>query len=112
MYRAKAIFSLLMSTLIVSVVYAQEKTENHMMKYVSGTVIGTDAVGDIISIRTDNQKQMAFFVTDKASITQEAHNIGLMDIGKSDSVKIRYYLESTSKYIAVSIVDNESVVNE
>ena len=112
MSKDKVIVSLLMSLLMVPVVYCQEKPENHLIKSIAGTVISLDAVGNIISIRTEKQRQMAFSVPDKAMITQDTHNIGLMDIGKSDSVAIHYYVSSTSKNIIVDMVDNESVVNE
>jgi len=111
MYKYKIIFSLIIGALMVTSAGAQETTENHLIKSIAGTVISTDTVGSIISIKTDDQKQMDFFVIEKSIITQETHPIGLMDIGKSDSVNIQYYL-SSSKYFAVSIVDNESVVNE
>lgn len=97
---------------MVSVAYAQEKPENHLIKTIKGTVMSTDSVGNTISIRTDGQQEMAFSVPDKAIITQETHNIGLMDIGKSDSVTIQYYALFPTKNILVSIVDNDSVVNE
>lgn len=111
MYKNRIINFLIMSMFVVSTAYCQEKPENHLIRNITGTVVSTDTVGNIISIRTEDQRQMAFSVPDKAIITQETHNIGLMDIGKSDSVKIQYYL-SSSKYFVVSIVDNESVVNE
>ena len=112
MFKNKAINSLLMLMFMVPAAYGQEKQGDHLIKNVAGTVTSTDAVGNIISIRTNDQKQMAFFVPDKAIITQETHNIGLMDIGKSDSVNIQYYPGPLSKNFVVSIVDNESVVNE
>jgi hypothetical protein len=111
MYKYKIILALFMTVLISTAAYSQLNLENHPIKNISGKVISTDSVGNIISILTGDQKQMEFFVPDKASITQETHNIGLMDIGKSDSVNIQYYLAS-SKCFVVSIVDNESVVNE
>jgi|GEM_PF-2894629 len=112
MYKIKAIYSLLMSMLMVTTAYCQQKPEDHLVKMITGSVISTDAVGNIISIRTSDQKQMAFVVPDKAVITQDTHAIGLMDIRKSDSVNIQYYLGALSKNFVVSIVDNESTVNE
>jgi hypothetical protein len=55
---------------------------------------------------------MAFSVPDKAIITQETRNIGLMDIGEASAVTIQYYVLSSSKNIVVSLIDNEPVVNE
>jgi hypothetical protein len=111
MYKYKIIFSLLISMSMTLAAYGQEKPEIHPVSTITGTVLSTDAVGNIISIRTDDQRQMAFVVPNKAIITQETHSIGLMDIGKSDSVTIQY-LASSSKNTVVNIVDNESVVNE
>ena len=108
----KLILTLMMSSLIVASSNAQEKPENHLLKNISGTVIGLDAVGNTISVRSQDQQKMSFPVTDKAVITQEAHPIGLMDIGKADTVTIQYYVITPLKYFVVSIVDNESVVNE
>ena len=112
MSKYKVIVSLLMSLNMVSGAYCQEKPENHLIKSIAGTVISTDAVGNIISIRTEDQKQMAFLVPDKVIISQDTHNIGLMDIRKSDAVAIHYYVSSSLKNVIVDIVDNESVVNE
>lgn len=55
---------------------------------------------------------MVFSVPDKAIITQETHNIGLMDIGASSDVTIQYFVSPNFKNTVISIVDNESVVNE
>jgi len=112
MYEYKIIFSLVMSVLMVSMAYCQEKPENHPIKTIKGTVMSTDFVGNTISIQTDGQQQMAFVVPDKAVITQQTRNIGLMDIGRSDSVTIQYYVLPPSKSTIVSIVDNDAVVNE
>ncbi len=112
MHKNKVISFLLMVMFMVPAAYGQERPGDHLIKNISGTVTSTDAVGNIISIRTNDQKQMAFFVPDKAVITQETRNIGLMDIGKSDPVNIQYYPGPLSRNIVVSIVDNEPVVNE
>jgi hypothetical protein len=112
MYKHKVIPYLLMSMFIVSTAYCQEESESRLIKSINGAVVSTDAVGNIISIRKEDQQPMAFFVPDKAIITQQTHKIGLMDIGKSDSVTIQYYVSSSVKNIVVSIVDNDSVVNE
>ena len=112
MFKNKVIVFLLMGLLMVSTAYCQEKPENQPLTSITGTVISTDAVGNTISIRTEDQKQMAFSVPDKAIIRQDTHNIGLMDIGKSDSVNIQYYVSPLARNIIVNIVDNESIVNE
>lgn len=112
MHKIRAIITLLMSMFMVTAAYCQQKPEDHLVKDITGSVISTDAVGNIITIRTSDQKQMAFVVPDKAVITQETHTIGLMDIGKSDSVNIQYYFGAYSKNFVVSIVDTETVVNE
>jgi len=97
---------------MITAAYCQEKPENHLVKNVSGTLTSMDAVGNVFSIRTGDQRQMAFFVPDKAIITQDTHNIGLMDIGEASAVTIQYYVSPAAKNTIVSIVDNESVVNE
>jgi len=112
MNKNKIIFVLLLLTLMAPVAYCQEKPESLQIKNIAGTVLSTDSAGNTISIQTDDQRQMAFYVPDKAIITQETHNIGLMDIEKSDSVTMRYYISPSSQYTVVSIVDNKSVVNE
>ena len=75
MYKFKAIVTLLSSALMVSTAYCQENPGNHPIKTIKGTVMNTDSVGNIISIRTDDQKQMSFMVPEKAVITQETQNI-------------------------------------
>ena len=102
----------LFCALMITGAYAQEKQDSHVMKNITGTVLATDSVGNTITIQTPDLKSMAFFVPDKAIITQETHNIGLMDIGKSDAVTIQYFISLPSKSTVISIVDNESVVNE
>jgi len=111
MFKNKVVICLFMGISMVSAAWAQEKPE-HLIKSITGTVTSTDAVGNIISIRTEDRQQMSFVVPDKANITQQTKTIGLMDIGKSDSVNIQYYQGLSSKYFVVSIIDNESVVNE
>jgi len=112
MNNIKLNLTLVMSVLIMTSSQAQEKPDNHLLKNITGTVIGLDAVGNTISVRSQDQQKMSFTVTDKAVISQEAHPIGLMDIGKADTVTIQYYVTSPLKYFVVSIIDNESVVNE
>jgi hypothetical protein len=112
MLKKRVITFFLMGVFMVSAGYCQEKPGDHLINNVAGIVTSTDSVGNIISIRTDDQKQMAFIVPEKANITQETHNIGLMDIEKSDAVNIQYYLGPFSKNYVVNIVDDESVVNE
>lgn len=97
---------------MLSTAMAQQSPKNYRILNVTGTVMGTDSVGNIISIRTDDQKQMVFSVPEKAIITQQTHTIGLMDIGKSDSVTIQYFVLPPAKNAVVSIIDNESIVNE
>ena len=94
---------LLLTVFVMTSLDAQGKSENHQ---ISGTVVNVDAVGNIITIQTGNQKKMAFAVPDKVSITQETHDIGLMDIRIADPVAIQYSI-SQGKYIIVSIVDNK-----
>lgn len=45
---------LILGLMVVSAASAQEKPENHVIRNITGTVIGTDSVGNIISIRTNN----------------------------------------------------------
>ena len=112
MNKYSVILSLLLTVAMVTAANGQVSSSDHLIKKATGTVLNTDAVGNIISIRTDAQVQMSFTVPDKALITQETHNIGLMDIGEASLVTIQYYVSSSLKNIVVSIVDNESVVNE
>jgi len=112
MYKCKIILILIMSMLILSGAYGQEALDNHLIKNVTGTVMSIDSVGNIISIRTADQKIMAFAVPEKTVITQDTHSIGLMDIGQSSSVTIQYFISPSVKNVVISIVDNESVVNE
>jgi len=97
---------------MLTAAYSQEKLVNYQTKTISGTVMNTDFVGNTISILTEDQHHLSFSVPAKAIITQETHKIGLMDIGKSDSVTIQYYTLSSPQYTVVSILDNESIVNE
>jgi len=110
-YKSKIFLTLLTSALMITTAYCQGKPEGHIIKTITGTVINNDAVGNIITIRTQGQQQMAFSVPDKAIITHQTKNIGLMDIRAADPVTIRYYV-SSSKNIVVSIADNNSVHNE
>jgi len=112
MYKNNIILTLVMGALMLTVAHSQEKLDSQQMKTIKGTVIGLDAVGNIISIQTQDQQKMAFSVPDKAIITQETRNIGLMDIGEASAVTIQYYVLSSSKNIVVSLIDNEPVVNE
>jgi hypothetical protein len=112
MPKKSIINSLIFFLLISTTAYCQEKPDNHIIRYITGTVINTDSVGNIISIKTEDQKEMAFSVPEKALITQETHNIGLMDIGESSAVSIQYYVSPLAKNVIISLVDNESVVNE
>ena len=112
MNRYKIIFVLLISAIASPSGHCQEKADNRPTKTIKGTVIGLDAVGDIISIQTEDQQKMSFSVPDKAFITQETHNIGLMDIREASAVTVQYYVSPSSKNIVVSLIDNESVVNE
>lgn len=102
----------LMMSLNISIGYCQQNVERPPLKTISGSVINTDAVGNIITVRADGQGVMAFWVPDKAIIKQEANDIGLMDIGIADSVTIQYYVSSSTKNIVASIVENEAVINE
>ena len=113
MYKFVIFPILLITALMFTHAYSQESSDTHLIKNTSGTVLSTDSAGNTISIRTKDDQQLAFIVPDKAVITQQAHSIGLMDIGKSDSVNIQYYLSVPSnKNFVISIVDNESVINE
>jgi hypothetical protein len=116
MFRYKIVLPLLLTTLFVIPAYCQIKSESHQIKIISGTVIDMDAVGNVITIQADPsqtnqmqtyQAQMAFYVPDKVTITHETHDVGLLDIRKSDPVTIQYYVSSPGKYVVVSIVDNK-----
>jgi len=107
-----AISAVIMNFFMVSSAIAQEKPVNDLIKNISGTVTGSDSVGNIISIRTQDQKQMVFSVPDKAIITQETHNIGLMDIRDASAVTIQYFITPSFQNTVVSIVDNSRMVNE
>ena len=108
----KILLTLFMSTLLAIAAFGQGNQGNPLVETIKGTVLNTDSVGNTISIRTNAQKSIVFYVPDKASIMQETRSIGLMDIGKSDSVTIQYVTLSPLKNTIVSMVDNESIVNE
>jgi len=111
-HRYKFIFSLLLGSTMLTAAYAQENSVNHLLKTVKGAVVSADSVGNTITIQKADQQQMTFLVPEKAIITQESQNIGLTDIGASSFVTIQYFVSPSLKNIVVSIVDNESVVNE
>lgn len=107
MCKYKVILILLVSALMGTAAYSQENLHSNQIKTVSGTVTKTDFVGNTITVLTNDQKQMAFFVPGNVIITQEAHDIGLMDIREGNPVTIQYDNSSTGQSIAVSIVDNK-----
>lgn len=109
MFKFKIILFILITVFIVPSAYCQEKSENHVIKTIAGTVINVDAAGNIITIRTEDQQQMAFFVSEKVTITQQTHTIGLMDIEQSNPVIIQYYVSTSGKMTVVSIVDNKVI---
>lgn len=109
MDKYKVVFSLLISVLMVTTGYCQEKLENHQTKTISGTVTETDYVGSTINVQTD-QGQMAFFVPGNAKVVRETQDIGLMDIKQGRPVTIQYYTSSPGKNVIVSIVDNKPVI--
>jgi len=108
----RIMMTLVISTVMLSAGYGQEKPGNMPIENITGTVMGTDSVGNIISIRTDDQKQMVFSVPDKAVITQDTQKIGLMDIQESSAVTIQYFVSPSFKNTVISIVDNDAVINE
>jgi len=108
----KLILILLIAFFIIIPVYAQVKPALREIKTISGTVVNIDSVGNVITIKTRDQIQMAFIVMDKASITLNANDIGLMEISESDPVTIQYYISYPGKYTAISIVDNKPVASE
>jgi hypothetical protein len=112
MFKHKSILFLLLTIFIVAPAYCQGISENHLRKIINGTVINVDAVGNVITIRTEDQKQMAFLVSDKASVTKETHDVGLMDIRKTDPVTMQYYTSSPGKNTVTSIIDNGTVASE
>lgn len=109
MSKFRIILPLLVTALMVTAGYCQEKLENHQTKTISGTVTETDYVGSTINVQTD-EGQMAFFVPGDAKVVRETHDIGLMDIKQGRPVTIQYYTSSPGKNVVVSIVDNKPVV--
>jgi len=112
MNKYKWIYFFIYISLIIPAAYCQEKKEYHLIKSIAGTVINVDNIGNIITIRTENQQQMSFSVVDNASITQETRNIGLMDIEQADPVIMQYYVLSTGKLTAVNIMDNKAIASQ
>jgi len=90
--------------------WAQASIDNHQVKSINGTVVNVDSVGNVITIKTADQQQMAFAVPETASIMQQTHAIGLMDIRATDPVTIQY-ISSSGKYTVVSLVDNKSATS-
>jgi hypothetical protein len=113
MFKYRIILSLLLTAGTLSPAYCQVQAGNHQIKIVRGTATDIDAVGNVITIQPDpmqmGQTQMALYVPDKATITHETHDVGLLDIRKSDPVTIQYYVSSPGKYTVLSIVDNKPV---
>jgi len=107
MGKYKLILSVLMTLLLFTVAYSQEKQISHQVKTISGTVTTIDFVDNTISIRMDDQHQMSFAVANDASIVRDTHDIGLMDIKEGHPVTIQYDISSPGQEIAHSIVDNK-----
>jgi hypothetical protein len=112
MSKYKFIFTLLITVLMVSAAYGQGNPKKNQTKIISGTVADMDSVGNTISILTDDQHRMSFFVPGNASITRDTHDIGLMDIKQGHPVTIQYDILSSGKDIVDSIVDNNPVAQE
>ncbi len=111
MFICKIMLLLLATVSVVTQAYCQEKSNIHEISIIGGKVINVDSVGNIITIQTDDQQQMAFSVPDKVSITQETHDIGLMEIRATDPVTVQYYASSPGKYVVFSIVDNKPIAS-
>jgi hypothetical protein len=112
MHKYKIILLLLMSALMVTAAYSQEKLESNQTKTISGTVTDTNFVGSTITILTVDQQQMAFYVPENAIIAQGTKDIGLMDIKQGHSVTIQYDISSPGKNIVDSIADNNPMAEE
>ena len=112
MHKYTVMLPLIMAALMVTAAYGQENTRNYQAKLISGIVSKIDFVGNTISILTDAQHQMSFFVPGNAIITRDTHDIGLMDIKEGHPVTIQYDVSSPGKNIVDSIIDNESAVHE
>jgi hypothetical protein len=112
MGKYKFIFSLLITLSIFSAAYSQENPKKNQAKTISGTVSDMDSVGNTISILTDDQHRMSFFVPGSAVITRDTHDIGLMDIKQGHPVTIQYDISSSGKDIVESIVDNNPAAHE
>ena len=97
MFKHRTTFILLLMLLRSTSAFCQA---SHQVKTVAGTVVNVDAVGNIITVQTTDQKQMAFSVLEKANVTQQANDIGLMDIRATDPVTVQYYTLSPGKYRA------------
>lgn len=107
MFKGKVIvFVLLALTFRASLAYCQEKIETRQTITTVGNVSKIDALNNIIEVKTDDG-QIAFSVSNDASITEGTKKIGLMEIGVSNSVTIQYYRPSPGKYVAVSITYNK-----
>ena len=112
MRKYRIILSLLMSALMVTAAYCQEKPQSKKTNTVSGTVTQTEFVGNTITILTADQQQMVFSVLGNAIITRGTNDIGLMDIKAGHPVTVQYEVSSPGKDIAVSIVDNKPVAHD
>jgi len=108
MFKSKMIiFVLLALVFTANPAYCQEKIITHQTITINGIVAKIDSVGNIIEVKT-SEVQMAFSVSDDASITEGAKKIGLMDIEVSDPVTIQYYNPSPGQFVVVSITDNRN----
>jgi len=92
--------------------YGQQNPQNHQTKTVAGAVTSVDFVGNTISILTDGQHRMSFFVPGNSIITRDTHDIGLMDIKEGHPVTIQYDIMSPGKNTADSIIDNQPSSHE
>jgi len=112
MSRLKVIFPFLFVVTMITVAYGQQKPVNFQTMIISGTVTGTDYVGNTVSIMTDDQHPMSFFVPGNAIITRDTHDIGLMDLMISNPITIKYSRSTLGKDTAYSIVDNKTDEDE
>jgi len=113
MSKYKIIFPLLISAVMITAAYCQEKPQSNQQTItVSGTVTQTDFAGSTITILTADGQQMVFSVGDNAIITRGTNDIGLMEVKPGHSVTIKYEVLSPGKDVVVSIVDNKPVAHE
>jgi preprotein translocase subunit YajC len=110
MFRNKTgFFALLTVVCVATLAYCQEIAANRQITTISGTLSEVDFVGSTIVVDTGGE-QVELSVPDDVMITAGSEKLGLVDLGETDPVTVEYYSPSSDQHIAVSIVDNNAML--